>query len=103
MSDTPTRAEEANATRSPIGAVRDWIKGLVRARHDATLRETLEELIEEPPPADDSAQVIDPQERVLIKNVLKLRGMTVGDVMVPRADIVAVEEIGRASCRERVS
>ena len=90
MSDTPTRADDTGQ-RSPIGAVRDWIRGLVRARHDATLRETLEELIEEPPQADDTARVIDPHERVLIKNVLKLRDLTVGDVMVPRADIVAVE------------
>lgn len=39
-----------------------------------------------------ASEVVDfsPQERAMLRNVLKLRGMRVDDVMVPRADIVAV-------------
>jgi CBS domain containing-hemolysin-like protein len=52
------------------------------------LRETIEELIEHPE-APDAA--IPHDELVLLKNVLALRNRTAGDVMVPRADIDAVE------------
>jgi magnesium and cobalt transporter len=56
------------------------------------VREVIEELIEErieDRPEGEAA--IDPNERLLLANVLKLRGVTAADIMVPRADIVAVE------------
>ncbi|WP_144300009.1 hemolysin family protein [Elioraea rosea] len=69
------------------------LRRLVGRRNDEALRESLEELLvqrteeagegEEPPPP------LDPQERLLISNVLRLRGTTADDVMVPRTDIVA--------------
>jgi CBS domain containing-hemolysin-like protein len=58
---------------------------------ESKLRETIEETIEgiiedgESPP-----QEIGAQERILIRNIFKLRELTAYDVMVPRADIVAV-------------
>jgi magnesium and cobalt transporter len=64
---------------------------LRREDPEAKLRESLEETIEEiieegdTPPAEIGAQ-----ERALIRNILKLRQLTAYDVMVPRADIVAV-------------
>jgi CBS domain containing-hemolysin-like protein len=72
----------------------DRLRRLMGRRGDEGLRESLEELIEarteeaardgdEPPPA------LDPQERTLIGNVLRLRGTTADDVMVPRTDIIA--------------
>lgn len=57
-----------------------------------TVREVIEELIEER--SEDRSKgepAIDPNERLLLANVLKLRGVTVADIMVPRADIVAIE------------
>jgi magnesium and cobalt transporter len=58
-----------------------------------TVRDVIEELIEEraeelPP---DEAPAIDPNERLLLGNVLKMRSVTAWDIMVPRPDIVAVE------------
>ena len=57
-----------------------------------TVREVIEELIEdrieERPGAGD---LIDSHERLLIANVLRLRDMGAADIMVPRADIVALE------------
>jgi CBS domain containing-hemolysin-like protein len=51
-----------------------------------SIRDDLEEAL-----ADTSAEVdVSPQERALLKNVLALHEVQVGDVMVPRADIVAV-------------
>ena len=54
---------------------------------DGSLRETLEELIEE---GDEIEPSIESNERQLIGNVLNLRDLTAQDVMVPRTDIVAV-------------
>jgi len=68
------------------------LRRLITRRHpDAKLRETIEETIEEiieqgeTPPAEIGAQ-----ERVLLRNIFKLRERTAYDVMVPRADIVAI-------------
>jgi CBS domain containing-hemolysin-like protein len=49
-------------------------------------------------PGDDG--IIEPEERVMIDNVLQLEETTARDIMVPRVDIVAVEE--GASPREIV-
>jgi CBS domain containing-hemolysin-like protein len=53
-----------------------------------TMRNTLEELIED---EEVDAVEIDSHERTLIRNVLGLRDISARDVMVPRADIVAVD------------
>jgi len=61
---------------------------------ETTLREAIEEIIEEieEEEGDDSdGGPIGSHERLLLANLLKLRGLTAYDVMVPRADIVAVE------------
>lgn len=57
-----------------------------------SVRDVIEELIEErieESPEGDAA--IDPNERLLLSNVLALRDVTARDIMVPRADIVAIE------------
>lgn len=59
---------------------------------DDTLREAIEEFIEESSsnaPGDITS--IAGHERALMSNVLTLRDMTVVDVMIPRADVVAIE------------
>ena len=69
----------------------DRLMRLVRARNGGAaeeLRETIEELIENKEGPDAA---IRHDELVLLKNVLALRNRTVGDIMVPRADIDAVE------------
>ena len=66
-----------------------WFRSLFRSHPgEATLRESLGELIEE---REDDKTPIDESERALIENVLELRRRTIYDVMVPRADIIAVE------------
>jgi CBS domain containing-hemolysin-like protein len=40
---------------------------------------------------DDLARPVDPDEQLLLRNVLRLRTLTASDVMVPRVDIVAVD------------
>lgn len=56
-----------------------------------TLREAIEEYIEELDENPDTPSVA-AHEKALISNVLKLRETTVIDVMIPRADIAAIEE-----------
>ncbi len=72
-----------------------WLRGLFRGKNgDSTLRETIEEIIEEIEEGeseDSNAAPITDDERVMLANLLKLRNQTAYDVMVPRADIVAVE------------
>ena len=71
------------------GTVRNWLKGLRRGRNgEASVRDTLEELIDE---RDEADQPINEDERLLLTNILELRDRTVHDVMVPRADVIAVD------------
>jgi len=53
------------------------------------IRESLEEVIEE---SDRQSPALSAQERIMLANLLKFGELRVKDVMVPRADIVAVEE-----------
>ncbi|HYB09361.1 MAG TPA: hemolysin family protein [Alphaproteobacteria bacterium] len=84
-----TAGDEAERDVSPFRILRQWLTGVRRTRNgESGLREALGELIEE---TDATGAEIDPQERALLANILKLHDLTVADVMVPRADIVAVE------------
>ena len=53
-----------------------------------SIRDVIEELIEE---GTAEAATINIDERLLLQNILRLRDVTAYDVMVPRADIVAVD------------
>ena len=62
-------------------------------RHEHGVRESIAELVQEAADAGDTDGEIpelDRQERALIANVLRLRGATADDVMIPRADIIAM-------------
>ena len=72
------------------GGLFGWLKGIRGLRNgESALRDTFEELIEE---HETREQPIDPDERMLLANILKFGGLTATDVMIPRADIVAVEK-----------
>lgn len=55
----------------------------------AAMRVSLEEVIEE---SDRESPALSPQERVMLGNLLNFGELKVRDVMVPRAEIVAVDE-----------
>ncbi|MGH6931023.1 MAG: hemolysin family protein [Dongiaceae bacterium] len=86
----PARAEATAASgSSPMQGLRNWLRQFRRGKDgEATLRETIEELIEER--EGEATQPITEEESVLLRNILKLRNLTAYDVMVPRGDIVAV-------------
>jgi hemolysin (HlyC) family protein len=62
------------------------------------MRESLEEMIEE---SERERHEFSPQERRMLANLLRFGDLRVGDVMVPRADIVAVEE--KTSLRDLIA
>lgn len=72
-----------------------WVKNLLpfgdekKSDGDDSLLEAIEELIEDDDTSQQSSVAI--HERRLISNILQLRNLPVVDVMVPRADIVAID------------
>lgn len=99
-------APEAQDAEPPSGSTRkenlklaehnattfSWLKDLIKSKShtngESSLREALEEVIEEFEDNEDEHVAV--HERLLITNILKLRDMTVIDVMIPRADIIAI-------------
>lgn len=76
----------------PKPDLRTWIKSLLSKKEtqEDDLRDALEEYIEELS-GSETEEVQSVEERSLISNILNLRDMTVSDVMIPRADIVAID------------
>jgi len=78
--DEPARESEGFWARV-MRALFGWKAG--------SIRQDLEVVLENGTPADTG---FSPQERTMLKNILGLRERRVEDVMVPRADIVAVQQ-----------
>ncbi|OQW46464.1 MAG: magnesium/cobalt efflux protein [Proteobacteria bacterium SG_bin6] len=80
---------------SPDGGLwrsfRAWIFG---EPHDDSLRAQIEEVIDahEDDPAPDAKGDLSPLERQMVRNLLHFGERDAGDIGVPRADIIAVEE-----------
>ena len=94
MTDFPPNSANSLSVGEPLGDHRGrfWrrLRGMLRLRgNESSVREVIEELIEEPGTEDEA---IGADEGVLITNILKLHDLTADDVMIPRADIVAVEQ-----------
>ncbi len=70
----------------------DRVVSLFKNKPDSTLRETLEEFIEDSANGDEGETSISSHEKTLISNILKLRDLCAADVMIPRADIVALPD-----------
>lgn len=100
MADTTDRPESSSTAparhdtseRKPSRAkFRSWLMALfgLGGNGDHTLRDSLEEVIEE---HDDTRRSLTEEERHMLINILSFGELRVEDVMVPRADVVAVEE-----------
>jgi magnesium and cobalt transporter len=76
------------------------LQSLLRRREAESVRDRVEELLEGKQHRDDEHRGgadeedtgLDPHERILLGNVLRLRDKSAYDVMLPRADIVAMPE-----------
>jgi len=82
--DNPPRGEE----EGPLQGLLNWLRQLRGEPERApSLRAALADMLA----AQDASQPIDPHERTLLVNILKLHEQTAADIMVPRVDIVALE------------
>lgn len=87
-------ADDVSVTPPPQnGSIISWLKSLLGNRQDTNLREALEEYIEEHQETEKQRTdlSVSGDERNIISNVLKMHDMTVKDIMIPRADIAAIE------------
>ena len=82
--DAHTASTDSPLVRSLRGMLRTFGIG---GNGDASLEDDLRELIEQHP---DGAQM-DTEERTLLLNLVKFGDLKVGDVMIPRADIIALD------------
>ncbi len=99
-SPTPTESSgsadepRSSETRSPEprgGGLLDRLRGLIGGwRSSGSLRTDLAEVLAST--SVDATADLSVTERAMLKNILDLRELRVGDVMVPRADIIAVQK-----------
>ena len=92
-SGSPASPEMHAAAHAPRALLSDLAARLASAlkgfRRESQIHESLEEVIEE---SDRETQDLSSQERMMLANLLRFGEISIADVMVPRADIVAVEE-----------
>jgi CBS domain containing-hemolysin-like protein len=73
----------------PAGpSLMERILGLFRHRNGTSLREEIADALAEPAMGGES---FSPGERAMLNNILRLREVRVEDVMIPRADVEAVD------------
>ncbi len=90
----PAGPEDKNAAasetqRSGLEGLIERLRALVGLRSSGSLRTDLTEVLEESKTAEGE---FSPTERAMLRNILTLRERRIDDVMVPRADIVAVQK-----------
>jgi magnesium and cobalt transporter len=88
MDETRSR-EEIGGNGKGTSLLQRLAQLLRGGRGAQSIRKSLEAVIEE---SDRQSDALSQQERVMLANLLKFGELKVGDVMVPRADIVAIEE-----------
>ncbi len=73
-----------------LGALfRTWLRAAVGGKNGTDWRETIEDLIEDGENGADPS--VATHERMLLANILRLKDLTAYDVMIPRADIFALD------------
>jgi CBS domain containing-hemolysin-like protein len=85
QSAPPPAAAEAPSERPSFF---ERLAGLFRHRNGSSLREEIADALAE---TAADAESFSPGERAMLNNILRLREVRVEDVMIPRADIEAVE------------
>ncbi len=90
--DIPPGDDNGSTERRAEPVAETWlerIKAAIGIGATQTLRQNLEDLLVQE--EANGAGHFSPEERTFLLNILRLRGMRVEDVMVPRADIDAVD------------
>jgi magnesium and cobalt transporter len=87
-SEPDSAAGEANIRLGLWESFRSWLKRLLVFREDASLKEALEEIIEEH--EEQAEEPLPLEEKRMLHNVLSFGDIKVSDIMTPRTDITAV-------------
>ncbi len=93
-SEPPQIEHSSPDKNAPEAGFIGWLKGAIgieKANDGDSLRDVFEDFIEEAEQRPETSTQVTTHERTLITNVLKLRDLTVSDVMIPRAEIVAID------------
>ena len=88
LSDQQSDPSQTSKTEKP--SVLSKLRGLF-FRESANLRQSLEEVIDQHESADNEA-LVRPEARSMMLNLLRFPDVRVDDIMVPRADIIAIED-----------
>ncbi|MDX1426088.1 MAG: CBS domain-containing protein, partial [Kiloniellales bacterium] len=95
LNASPDNGGQKNGSRAGAPRFWHWLRHWLGFRgSDSSLRHTLEEIIEEIGEGENEAEAnghIREDEKAMLANILKQRHQTAYDIMVPRADIVAVD------------
>lgn len=83
--DGPSRQRPPAEKRSLLSNIFPFI----RSRQTSTLREDLVDAVASS--ASDQGGAFSPEEKAMLQNILRLREIRVEDVMIPRADVEAIE------------
>src|SRR5215212_5007489 len=86
---TEDRSRDERPDRVEPGVRDPWYERLLQLVHVRS-RESIRHDLEDALAEADEDRTFSPQERAMLKNVLNLHRLRVDDVMVPRADVVAV-------------
>ncbi|OQW52662.1 hemolysin family protein [Candidatus Raskinella chloraquaticus] len=70
----------------------DRLKSALRMKKEVSLRADLEGALAEDLQTETPDQTFSPEERAMLRNILGLREVRVADVMIPRADIISIEQ-----------
>jgi CBS domain containing-hemolysin-like protein len=88
-----TQDAEGQSTQRPVVAEKRSLLSnifpFMRSRQSSSLREDLADALSSTASEQDSA--FSPEEKAMLHNILRLREIRVEDVMIPRADVEAVE------------
>jgi magnesium and cobalt transporter len=84
--------DSSSSAASHGGGLWRGLRGLIFGDAEPTLRDQIEEAIEEHEGEPFSKGDLSPVERQMLRNLLHFGERTVGDLGVPRADIIAVPE-----------
>jgi magnesium and cobalt transporter len=76
--------------QTALGHLWSSIRTLFGANGEQSLRESLEDVIEQHEVGSEND--VSAEERFMLRNILEFGGQRIEDVMVPRADIMAVED-----------
>lgn len=83
--------QQPNTAPQESGGVLFFLKNLLKSKSDSSIRETIEDYIGESS-IEEQDPSISAQEKAIIGNVLDLHDITAANVMVPRADIIAISK-----------